>query len=205
MSERTALRLVLPVVNEVRQLLEDACEWFEVGGSVRRGAASVKDVELVAIAGTSVLARLDRYVASGLITKALYGEKRLPRWGEKYRGFEFEGIRFELFLTDRDSLGYIWWLRTGPGDANLYVMDRLKSTSSPVRAADGAIWHDGKRLCVPDEREMFRLLGMPYLQPVQRSEFVYRSFLSVPNYPLPETFTYAAVQPVSKPKQQSLL
>lgn len=204
MSDRTPIARVLPVIHELERLLEDACQWLEVGGSVRRGLSEVKDVELVAVAGDNLLARLDTWVSLGRIEKALYGNQRTPRWGPKYRGFVYRGLRFELFLTDPDSLGYIFWLRTGPGDANEYVMQRLKLTNAPIRADEGAIWHGDKRLCVPDEREMFRLLGMPYYMPYRRYVNLYRQYLAHPNYPLPHTFNYAAVQLVPKPVQKDL-
>ncbi|TXH56108.1 MAG: hypothetical protein E6Q97_07185 [Desulfurellales bacterium] len=204
MSDRFPINRVLPVVNEMERMLEDACQWLEVAGSVRRGVPEVKDVELVAIAGDSLLARLDTWVGLGRIQQARYGSQMTTRWGPKYRGFEFKGLRFELFLTDADSLGYIYWLRTGPGDGNTYVMDRLRQTNAPIRAEEGAIWHGDKRLCVPDEREMFRLLGMPYYMPHRRYINLYKQYLVYPNYPLPKTFNYAAVQLVPKPTQPNL-
>lgn len=176
---------------------------LEVAGSVRRGSATVKDVELVGKGLANdpglLLRRLDSLLGDGVIHLARYGDQMTTRWGEKYRGFLFQQMRFELFMADDDNWGYVLWLRTGPGDANQFVMMKMSEFESPVRAREGYLWHGLRRLTVPHEAEMFRLLGMPYVQPQDRDIGIYRQYLGNPAWA--ETWTYAADQ---KPEQLDL-
>jgi DNA polymerase/3'-5' exonuclease PolX len=94
-------------VEIIRELLESQCRQIVIAGSLRRGKALVGDAEIVALPkyAPNLLARLDRMVAEQLIVKAAYGEKRLTRWGDKYRGFVYQGLRIELFLAEPDNWG----------------------------------------------------------------------------------------------------
>jgi DNA polymerase/3'-5' exonuclease PolX len=160
--------------------LQDRCEHIEIAGSVRRKVPSVKDVEIVACPRGDVrqlLARLDTLVAdphSG-VEKAVYVDKNgrtSHRWGPRYRGLAVRGVKVEVFITDRHSYGYQLWLRTGPGNANHYVMTHL--VPSRVRFADGCVYVDGDRVSVPDERTFFQLMRFPLIPPEDRHESLYR-------------------------------
>lgn len=161
--------------------LAPLCQRIEIAGSLRRGKSEVKDVEIVYIPTDSkaLLARLDSWVIAGRIRKALYPDGSM-RWGEKYRGVLVEGIRIELFAADADNWGYQLWLRTGPADANQYVMRQCISFESPYRARDGYWWAGEERLHIPDETEMFRLLGMDWMPPGDRSLLRYQQWMSPP-------------------------
>jgi hypothetical protein len=139
-----------------------------VAGSVRRRKARVNDIELVTCASNraALLARLDKLVLDGVCTKATY-QNYTHRWDVKYAGIIYQDVRIELFGATPDNLGYITWLRTGPGDANTYVMQSLGGW--PVRFDDGYAWtatYTGgtktlvNKLRVPDERTFFNLLGI---------------------------------------------
>jgi len=79
----------------------------------------------------------------------------------------YQGLRIEVFLADADNWGYQLWLRTGPGEANAWVMQQCISRYAPYRAIDG-YWTDvesGRRIRTQDEGEMFNLLGINYVVP----------------------------------------
>lgn len=178
----------------VVELLRPHCEKIEIAGSIRRKADTVKDAEVVILPlpGGGWRRRLDELVAAGEISKALYGEKQSPRWGEKYRGLVFQGLRVEVFAAEADSWGYQLWLRTGPGDANQFIMAWLKWRKAPVQAKEGAWWHGTRRLCIPDEAAMFRLLGMPYIRPGFRCVPVYRQHTNSRAHQFPDFTTFYA-------------
>ena len=167
------------------QLLAGTTEWIGLAGSVRRQKHAVGDIEIVAKAQDSrrLLARLDKLVIDKVITKARYGDTGY-RWGDKYRGFLYQGMRVEVFCADAHNFGYIYWLRTGPGDANQEVMTQLSWRNSPYRAEGSYWWHKGQKISVPDETEMFRLLGMSYILPAERTlekyKFLLKSWKPVP-------------------------
>ena len=164
------------------------CEQVCIAGSLRRGSATVGDVEIVAnpYHAPELLARMDRWVATGEAQKAVYSDGH-TRWGEKYRGLQIPGFdaHVEVFIADNDNFGAIYWLRTGPGDANTYVMQACSYQNAPYRAR-GGYWCIGEpfdqRLTVADEREVFRLLGMPVIEPANRSVETYQRYLSAPKW-----------------------
>lgn len=167
------------IVSVLMEFLRPQCERIEIGGSIRRGNKDeVKDAELVAIPKPGLLTFLDEMVAEGGIEKALYGEKQTTRWGDKYRGMLYQGLKIELFLTDADSWGYQFWLRTGPGEANTFIMKWLKWKKAPIQSKEGAWRWGNQRLRVSNEVEMFAMLGMPYIEPQNRTEQQYRSILN---------------------------
>lgn len=170
--------------------LRELCERIEIGGSLRRKAPMVKDVEIVALPKhrAQFLARLDYWVATGKVTKAVYGETG-NRYGDRYRGLVYAGIRFEFFIADADNWGYQFWLRTGPGDANEYVMTQLKYQKAPYRPAGGYFREcdehgepTGATIRVAGEADLFRLLAMDSLAPNERTLEAYAAALKAPHW-----------------------
>lgn len=183
---------------------------LRLAGSLRRKArlwqtSTVNDVELVAMPPnrTAYLARLDTLVADGTISRAVYADGN-ERWGEKYCGLVFQGIRIEIFQVTEVNAGYITWLRTGPGDGNKYVMTALGGW--PIRFEDGEAWYvtyerglkqPQFRVRVPDEATLFTLLGLPCLDPERRTETIYRALWKarlVPSMPYIESLKIVDVK-----------
>lgn len=218
-ERRTAIRLedARQIIGELVALLRPACERIEIAGSVRRGKLEVKDAEVVIIPTPDLLPLTDTLIEYGRAQYALYGEARTKRWGINYRGLLFGGIKCELFMTTEDSWGYQYWLRTGPGDANTYIMRwlGLPHVKAPVRFQGGYGWysrnwrHNGKawvaddkqRLRIASEENLFAVLGMPFIPPSERTEMVYKKLTNVRDYVWPEYGPYIAVDPV----QQALM
>lgn len=189
------------MVGELADLIRPACDRLEVGGSIRRGAPYVKDAELLVIPADERAAGLwdwiDGMVEVGEIEKAIYIDKngrQSSRWGQKYRGILFQGIKVEIFLATPVNWGFQKWLRTGPGDANTYIMSYLIFNRAPIHFVDGDGWYspgnlwqkpkdkwlaeDKVQLNIPAEDTLFALLGMPYLPPNERSATRYKLLLA---------------------------
>lgn len=158
---------------QVIALINTFCERVEIAGSIRRGKENPKDAELVIIPTPQLLSHLDKLVTQGHLKKALYGANKTTRWGTNYRGVDVDGVKVEMFMADAENWGYIYWLRTGPGDANTHVMKWRSFTQKTATwyAKDGYI-HDsatGERIVIADEQAMFSVLGTAYLEPHQRT------------------------------------
>ncbi len=198
-DDKKPLAVASAIGYEVADMLMDACESLEVAGSIRRKKPLVGDIEIVAMPKGGELNRLlDSLLNKGVITKARYGDSF--RWGEKYRGFMFDGMKVEVFSGDLDNIGYIKWLRTGPADANAWVMTKLSWARSPYRAQEGYWWQDAKKLAIADEAEMFRLLGMPYIEPKNRLLDTYERGMA--KFKPVQDVKFATVK--EAPKQQSM-
>lgn len=181
-----------------------------LAGSLRRKKTTVNDIEIVTRAPSraALLARLDTLVRDGVCQKAVYQEGT-HRWDIKYAGIVFQGVRIEVFSATPENFGYIQWLRTGPADANKYVMQALSNW--PIRFDDGSAWLTTYerglktlkyRLRVPDEATLFNLIGMAYLKPEQRTVAAYKRLLK--RTPPSEAFI-EGLRIVDQPKQASLL
>lgn len=198
------------VIGELVELLRPACERIEIAGSVRRGKPEVHDAEVVIIPTPDLLPLTDTLIEWGKAQYALYGTKRTKSWGSLRRGLIFNGVMCELYMTNEDSWGYQYWLRTGPGDANTYIMKWLNMpyVKAPVRFRDGYGWysrnwrHDGKgwvaddkrRLRIASEEDLFAVLGMPFIPPSERTEAMYKKLTNKREYIWPEYAMYFAVE-----------
>lgn len=197
-----ALNEALKTVRIMVDLLQPYTQQIEIAGSIRRGnKPDVKDAEIVAIPNPGLLAFTDSLIGNG-VEKALYGETKTTRWGEKYRGMLYQGIKVELFLTTADSWGFQFWLRTGPGDANTYVMKWLKWKQAPIRAQEGAWWCGNRRLAILTESDQFTLLGLPFIAPKDRTEALYKKLLNAPEHKWPDFSRFYAPDPEPPPMFQ---
>ncbi len=209
-ERRLAIRLedARQIIGELVELLRPACERIEIAGSVRRGKLEVHDAEVVIIPTPDLLPLTDDLIQYGKAQYALYGEKRTRRWGSSYRGLIFGGIKCELFMTTEDGFGYQYVLRTGPSDANKYIMNwlGLKHVHAPIRFQGGYGWysrnwrHDGKawvaddkrRLRIASEEDLYAVLGLPFIPPNERTEMVYKRLTNVRDFKWPDYATYFA-------------
>jgi uncharacterized protein YeaO (DUF488 family) len=158
----------LQVAQKLVDLLRPHCDWIEIAGSVRRGKPEVKDIELTLIPRPTLLPFMDKQVQVGVFTKAEYGDAKSHRWGEKYRGIVFEGMRCEIFMCDLYNRGWIYFLRTGPGDMNTALVTRIKHLA-PFKVEEGYIWDKrGHKLRISTEQDWFDLLHIPFIEPDKR-------------------------------------
>jgi uncharacterized protein YeaO (DUF488 family) len=169
-------------------LLSVGCDEIMIAGSIRRGKEMVGDVEIVALATPKLHGLMDRLLLDGVIEKAIYPDGNY-RWGKLYRGIQYMGMKCEVFLYDSHNRGYQQILRTGPGDANTTLMTLLSHRRAPYRFQDGYCWYslnwyknhrdewaaeDRKLVPCPDEQTVFKLLGLPFIEPHERTEVRYQ-------------------------------
>lgn len=188
----------LTITEQFVKLIETHCERLEIAGSIRRGKSSVHDAEVVIMPNRHLFAVLDMMVIGKDIRKARYGEKQLPRWGDRYRGLVYHGLLIELFFAHENNWGYTLWLRTGPGDANKWLMNHLIAVNAPVRARNGEWWHGDQQLAIPTERDLFALLGLPEMPPAMRTEARYRRYLKAPDHAFPDPSPWYAPNPLEQ-------
>ncbi|MBL8165398.1 MAG: hypothetical protein JNJ61_25670 [Anaerolineae bacterium] len=183
-SERRLIEEMMPIARDVVDLLRDHADWIDIGGSIRRGKATVKDIEIIAMPhggmlgkAHSLLQATDALLDQGVIAQSLYGETQTVRWGTRYRGFTYQGARVELWMCDQDNRGYIHWLRTGPDSeddrANTTVATLIKR-HAPFSVSGGYVWQGERKLRVTSEEDWFGLLGLRPILPSQRTKSAYR-------------------------------
>ena len=172
--------------------LADACERIEIAGSIRRRKGEVHDIEIVAIPrveerggedlwGEAMPTRVDllRVGIGNGIDMGYLAAREVPihrrdgtvetgqRMGDAYKALVYRGMPVDLFITDPERWGCIFALRTGPGDWNARLVTDCKRYFRAV--ADGRVTHLGRPVPTPEEEDFFRALGVPWVDPWDRS------------------------------------
>jgi DNA polymerase/3'-5' exonuclease PolX len=211
-QHRRSLSEALFAAEQFREMFAGTYEIWEFAGSVRRKCADIGDLEHVVIpkfgdvAGKDLFAsptrtnlvfhRADQLVAAGSIAKHIYGNGF--RWGEKYRGCDFNWLGLtahnEIFCADADNWGPTLTIRTGSAEFSQRIVTALRRNG--YRNKDGYVWRcercpdlDGGRdrrpgekcpkcqgtglvpvekVSVHTEEAYFKLAGLAYIPPEKR-------------------------------------
>jgi len=176
------MSLAAVLARELLDQLRPVCEQAEIAGSVRRQKPDPKDIELVCIPITVPVMNL---FADGEV-----GRYDLNRWVRDLVGWELDRVQprngprwkrlrnlkgalcCDLFITRPEAWGVMFTLRTGPADFSKELMIRCQARG--LKVTDGLLYRthrDGKTdlLATPTELSFFEALGLPWLEPAQRS------------------------------------
>jgi len=153
------------VALEVLEQLKPYCIRAEIAGSIRRKKADCGDIEIVVIPKPYSVGLLEDGIAS-VINKWQRVKGELPcRYTQRILP---EGIKLDLFFAEEGNWGYTFALRTGSADfshkilANGWVRQGFKSEN-------GYLFKDGERFEVREEKDLFRLIGVRYVEPENRN------------------------------------
>lgn len=162
------------IVSEIVRYLAPYCDRIAIAGSVRRQVPTVGDLEIVCIPKTVEQA------ASLFDTERVHHTefvRRVERLGKPIRGtatgkwMSIQGreIALDLFMCTRENWGYIYALRTGSADFSHRVL-ATGWVRRGYRGVDGQLVRvqTGEIVPIREERDLFRLIGMQYVQPEQR-------------------------------------
>lgn len=165
----------LPIAEEIRGILALYCERCEIAGSIRRRKAEVGDVEIVCIRRNRDLPAFIRAVEQWEkikgSPKGAYTQRRHP-----------SGMKVDIFMATRDNFGLILAIRTGSARFSHEVLARgwvkagYHSQGGMLYRGDGELLPgadgqdlDGPPIAVREERDLFTLIGLPWVDPEERS------------------------------------
>jgi DNA polymerase/3'-5' exonuclease PolX len=177
------------LAQDLLENLSAGCERIEIAGSIRRGKANPKDIELVCIpkpgkpllnlfgepTGEAV-SLFDSCLEAVFLTPALgwIFDAELPRNGPRYKRLRHmpSGVCCDLFLTTTESWGVIFAIRTGDAEFSKELVTRALRRG--MKVDEGRLWkvhRDGTRdvIPTPDETAYFAALGLPYIEPAERT------------------------------------
>lgn len=77
-----------------------------------------------------------------------------------------EGINLDLFIANKDNWGYILAIRIGPDGYSKYLASTW--VKQGFRGIDGNLTQNGEIIPVREERDLFRILGLEYVDPEYR-------------------------------------
>lgn len=172
------------LAERIKEELAPACVRIEIAGSVRRRKPQVGDIEIVCIPILSGPLNLFGEMAdpqpaaltvvlNDLISQGRLGPPILdgPKWKQFLIPSAPGEIKLDLFITTAESWGTIFTIRTGGSVfSRQLVTKQAKGGFLPddMLFANGRLWRNGKALATPEEADVFRELGLPWLEPENR-------------------------------------
>lgn len=154
--------------------LRPFCERIQIGGSLRRERADVKDIEVVCIPKYCTIREglfseevtricpeflevVNSYPGNKGRADGKYTQRRLP-----------QGINVDVFMCSPDNWGAIFLIRTGDWRFSKWFMgSALRRAGYEMR--DGYVMRGEHRIAVPEEEDMFKLAGVPWVEPRNRT------------------------------------
>jgi len=162
-----------PIVNRLIERFTPVCERVQVAGSVRRQKPMVGDLEVVVIPkGEELNQLLAEWMAKGIIR-----HRPDKKWGKKYKSFHFDvgerTVQADVWIQSPETWGVNMMIRTGSATFTKNMV-RQKSEGGwkpdwfEVKDARG--WQDGEAVQTPEEEDIFKLWGMVYVVPQDRTD-----------------------------------
>lgn len=181
--------------NELVRAMEPYCEKIRVAGSIRRECATVKDIEIVCTPKLRTVSVLQQTLFGETEPERTYEINELHSWatnndlpldlqwikpgtseisiwsikstGKYWRGYlPAHDMKVDVFIATPENLGAILLIRTGSAEFSQGVMEHAKRISRPC--CDGQFTSSGIPRVTPTEQDVFELLGLRYVAPLQR-------------------------------------
>lgn len=184
--------------------LADVVDRIQIAGSLRRDKPDLGDLELVMMpkfqsqkglfgdTGESINLlnqRCDEMLRMGLVTKRLNKNGHPIAWGDREKAMVFQGMPVDFFIVLPDrQWGPTMLIRTGPGNANGVLVTRngvqnrdgnLGIMPAGMVMDNATLWREGKNLNTPEEVDVFREMGLPYIPPHLRSVELYHFWAGI--------------------------
>ena len=163
------------VARKIVEELRPACDRIEIAGSLRRGNPAVHDIDLVLLPKTS--SEEFSLGGSNLLEELLEhlvqrGSLASVRGKDKVKCFVATktGIPIDLYVAGAETWATLLLIRTGSKEHNIRLAQRARELGMKLRASgDGIEDGHGNMLKVDAEEDVFRILGLPYLAPEERT------------------------------------
>ena len=153
------------IAQEVLEQLKPYCERIEIAGSIRRKKAEVGDIEIVAIPkpfgidlsqdGIAKVVNQWEKVKGEMPCK--YTQRILP-----------SGIKLDLFFAEEGNWGLIFAIRTGSAEFSRYVLAN-GWVRNGFKSSGGFLFKYGEKFDVKEEKDLFNLIGIHYVEPENRN------------------------------------
>jgi DNA polymerase/3'-5' exonuclease PolX len=160
------------IAERIRAQLAPFCERIEIAGSIRRRKPEVGDIEIVCIPKTwetgmffggdtivdpGFCSLVNRWPAVKGKPTGKYTQRLLP-----------EGVALDIFITRPENWGLIFAIRTGSADFSHHIL-ATSWCRAGYHSINGILYKDGQTHPVREERELFNLIGLPWVEPWERN------------------------------------
>ncbi|NJO82400.1 MAG: hypothetical protein HC828_05980 [Blastochloris sp.] len=172
MTRAQALSITQSLVQELRPV----CERLLITGSLRRGCPTIGDIELVVIPKMEPVLDMfgdtvdQRALLDECLTRlSLTFSKNGPRWKQ----FPWREQTVDLFIqVDPATWGMNATIRTGSQTFSEWLVTARQyggGLPAPLISQDARLWDGTTALDTPEELDVFRVLGLPWVAPQDRT------------------------------------
>lgn len=168
---------VHPIAHGLLAELSPYCERIEIAGSLRRERRFIGDVEMVAIPKIdhAFIDLFGQPSGSYSLVDQWLAKKRIEptKNGEKYKSFVWQGVKIDLFLVTPETWGCQFLIRTGSADFSHDIVTVCQRWN--FNFYDGRLYgpYFGDALDTPEEKDVFKQLGIEYIPPQEREKGMY--------------------------------
>lgn len=171
----------LPVAQALRTLLDPACDRTLIAGSLRRQKSEVGDLELVIQPKVEPILDMFGEVCGhqSLLDERLrtLGITEFSKNGERYKQFSWERMPVDLFVATPETWGCVATIRTGSADFTRWLVTKKRQGGAcpeMYQFRDGRIWFGAHAQDTGEEKQVFELLEIAWVEPVARVGWVER-------------------------------
>ncbi|MCK9438401.1 MAG: hypothetical protein M0Q12_14500 [Synergistaceae bacterium] len=153
--------------SEIVETLAPHCKQIMVCGSIRRERLICRDIDIVLIPGNQ-----------GALLMALEGLGGKMKGGPKLVQRRYKGVQVDIYIADEKTWPTLVLIRTGSKEHNIKLCARARGMDMRLHADGSGVeyqeareggdgpWH---RLVPTSEADIFRILGLPYVEPRKRN------------------------------------
>jgi len=161
------------IANELVGQLRPYCDRIEIAGSIRRKKPDCGDVEIVCIPrkvsimgdlfpGHDCKVRDPEFIRTVNSWPAMKGDAQ-----GKYMQRFMRDVQVDIFTADKDNWGLILGIRTGPAEYSHKVLAEGWCAKG-YHSKDGYLRKGLTLVRVPEEADLFKLIGLPWVEPNER-------------------------------------
>lgn len=159
------LEQAVEIAERVKRQLEPHCDRIEIAGSIRRRKPEVGDIEIVAIPKVYDVGLFESGIAT-IVNRWPKVRGELPcRYTQRMLP---DGIALDLFFARPENWGLIYAIRTGSAEYSHQVLAR-GWVKNGYHSLDGMLCTNAHKIPVLEERDLFRLAGVAWVEPWERS------------------------------------
>ena len=155
----------LIIAEQTRDILKPYCERIEIAGSIRRKKSEVKDIEIVAIPKPYNTGLFENGIAT-IVNRWPKVKGELPcKYTQRILP---EGIKLDLFFAEFENWGLIFAIRTGSAEYSHKILATGWVKAGYI-SKKGYLYTNNKKIIVSEERYLFQIIGVPYIEPQYRN------------------------------------
>ena len=148
------------IAYDVINLLSPYAQKISIAGSIRRKCELIRDLEIVLIPDTNKLYELQNVVIRWYKVKG----------GGKYQQYKLpSGVTLDLFYATPENWGLQLAIRTGSAKFSHQVL-ACGWVKKGYHSKNGILYDkNGKPTYIREEKDLFDLLELPYIDPINRN------------------------------------